>query len=318
MKKFNVITLAVASTLSTTAFAFDASRLSGELFIGTGYFSTNSNLSTESDARLTDLNRKGSSNDEVMVMPLGSVSYDLGQQRNHRVYLGTSRDDLAVGDLAFEIGYQYDFANGTQLDIAFLPTVMSGEVWANPYDTTNARTKEDIEGYAYRVKLNNLMNTGFSLDMAYATSEVDNERIEHQSLHRDSDTYYMKASYRSMLTPASGLVTAIAYTHHDAEGKAATYDQYKAEVTYFMQSNAHSLALTGSYAYREYDAINPIFNKERQDDSYKLFLAYEKSNFMGWDNWSLVSFTGAKITSSNINFYESDEYLASIGLNYKF
>ncbi|UQN40945.1 DUF2860 domain-containing protein [Agarivorans sp. B2Z047] len=42
----------------------------------------------------------------------------MGQLRNQHVYLGTSRDDLTVGDLAFDVGYQYDFVNGTQTDLA--------------------------------------------------------------------------------------------------------------------------------------------------------------------------------------------------------
>ncbi|SHG88454.1 DUF2860 family protein [Ferrimonas marina] len=318
MKLNAVMTLAMVSTLSVPALASNDSRWHGELILATGYLSTNSNLSTEGDRHLTDLDGKGSHTNDFIVMPLGSLNYELNDQRNQRLYLGTSRDDLAVGDLAFEVGYQYDFANGTQLDFAILPTVVRGEVWANPYDTDNRRRKEDVEGMAYRFKVNNLMNSGFSLDMGFATMEVDNEGIEPQSLHRDADTYYLKGSYRSMFSATSGLITAFAYTHHDAEGDAASFDQYKGELTYFRHSNGHSLALTGSYAYREYDAINPIFDTRRNDDRYRLFLAYEQANFLGWQNWSLVSFNGVQFNTSSIGFYENEEYLTSLGLSYRF
>ncbi|WP_394243796.1 DUF2860 domain-containing protein [Vibrio astriarenae] len=317
MKKTNLLTLAAVTTLSVPAFAIDTSRISGEIILATGYMSTNSNLSVEGDAYLSDKYSKGSHTNEFVVMPLGNIAYELGQQRNQRVYLGTSRDDLAVGDLAFELGYQYDFANGTQVDVAFLPTVMSGEVWSNPYAEGQHRTKEDVEGYAYRLKLNNLMNSGFSLDMAYATSEVDNER-SREELHRDADSYYMKGSYNMPLSHSSGLITAVSFTHHDADGKAATYDQYETELTYFLSQNAHSLALTGSYAYRDYDGLNPVFSKTRSDNRYKLFLAYEYKNVAGWDNWNLVSFTGVNVNTSKIKFYENEDYLASVGLSYQF
>ncbi len=194
MTKKSILSIAILSSLTTSAFAFDSSRLSGEIILATGYMSTNSNLSTESDAVINDLS-KGSHNDEFIVMPLGSLSYELTPDRSQRVYLGTSRDDLAVGDLAFEIGYQFDMKNGTQIDLAYLPTVMSGEVWANPYQTGSARSKTDIDGNAYRVKLNSIMGTRFSLDMAYATTEVDNERIDattNGDMLRDSDKYYVK------------------------------------------------------------------------------------------------------------------------------
>ncbi|MGF1718101.1 DUF2860 domain-containing protein [Photobacterium chitinilyticum] len=319
MKSYRLYTLVAFTSLSATAYADETSRLTGEIIITSGYMSTNSNLSTDGDARLENTNDKSSHSNEFIVAPLGSISYQLGEENNQRVYLGTSREDLAVGDLAFEVGYQYDFSNGTQLDFAFLPTVVSGEVWADPYQTGSNRQKTDIDGYAFRMKLNNIMNSKMSLDMVYATAEVDNERIEHKSLHRDHDTYYIKGSHQSMLNERSGLISSVSYAYQDAIGKAATFDQYEAEMTYFTHVNAHSLALTGSYAYRSYDGANPVFdNKERTDNRYKLFLAYEYAGFAGWDNWSLVSLAGASFNTSNIDFYENEEYLLTIGMSYKF
>ncbi|WP_026972410.1 DUF2860 family protein [Aliagarivorans marinus] len=318
MKSNHLLTIAAITSLCAPAFSANASKLSGELILLSGYSSTNSNLSTDTDATLRSLGGSAEREDDYLVAPLGHIAYSLGANNNQRIYLGTSRDDLAVGDLAFELGYQYDFANGTQIDVAFLPTVVSGEVWGNPYQTSSARVKEDIEGYAYRMKINNLMNSGFSLDMAFATSEVDNERIEYQSLHRDNDTYYVKGSYGFELGQRSGLVTSFAYTHLDAEGKAASFDQYKAEVTYFISNGIQSLALTSSYARREYDAIHPIFNKERADNRHKLFIAYEYANVMGWQNWNFVSLNGVNLNRSNIDFYENEDYLVSMGLSYKF
>ncbi|PSU06811.1 DUF2860 domain-containing protein [Photobacterium gaetbulicola] len=318
MKNLYLYTAVALTGFSAMSFANESSRLSGEIIVTTGYMSTNSNLSTDGNARLNDLNSKGSHTDDFIAAPLGSLSYRLDDNNKQRVYLGTSRDDLAVGDLAFEIGYQHDFANGTQLDVAYLPTVLSGEVWANPYQTGSGRQKTDIEGHAFRMKLNNINNTGMSLDMAYASAEVDNEQIAERALHRDHDTYYIKGSYQSMLSERSGLVSSVSYTHRDAKGKAETFDQYKTEVTYFTSVDAHKLALTGGYAHRSYDGTNPIFNKDRSDNRYKLFLAYEYADFAGWDNWSLVSLAGANFNTSNIDFYESEEYLMTVGLSYKF
>lgn len=318
MMKNKVMTLLALTTLASPSFAFDSSRISGELILGTGYKSTNSNLSVEGNSRSNGLDSKGSHTNEVIVMPLGLIAYDLTEQRNQRVYLGTSRDDLAVGDLAFEIGYQYNFMNGTTIDVAFLPTIMSGEVWADPYKTDGPRKKEDVEGYAYRLKLNNLMNSGISLDMAYATKEVDNEAIIDESLHRDADVYYAKASYYSAITTNSGFLTSVSYKHNDADGKAETFDEYTAEFTYSLIGDVHSLALTGSYGYRNYDSASVTFNKKRSDDQYGVFLAYEYADFAGWDNWSLISLSGVDINKSNIKFYESEDYLVTVGMSYKF
>lgn len=103
-----------------------------------------------------------------------------------------------MGDLAFEIGYQFDMQNGTQIDIAYLPTVLSGEVWQNPY-LEGRRKETDIEGHAYRLQFNNIWGSGFSLDMAYATTEIEHERVEYAELLRDSEMYYIKGSYTQFL-----------------------------------------------------------------------------------------------------------------------
>ncbi|KOO15423.1 hypothetical protein AKJ18_10535 [Vibrio xuii] len=317
MNRKSILSVAILSTVTTSAFAFDSSRLSGELILSTGYVSTNSNLSTESDAFLNDKTQKGSHSDDFIVMPLGNIAYELGGDRNQKVYLGTSRDDLAVGDLAFEIGYQYSMLNGTHIDIAYLPTVVSGEAWANPY-LEGHRTKTDVDGQAYRLKLSNIVGSNFSLDMAYANTEVDDEQIINQDLLRDSDKYYIKGGYVTYFTPSMGLSTSLGYLHNDADGKAETFDQYELEMTYFMNINAHSLAVTSSYAYRDYDGQNSLYNKTRADNKHKLFVAYEYANIPGFDNWNFVSFAGVNYTDSNINFYKSEDYLASVGLSYKF
>lgn len=318
MSKKNIVTAAILASVATSAMAFDSSRLSGEIILATGFTSSNSNLSTENDAfRSGELNQKGSHNSEFIAMPLGNLSYELVPNRSQRVYLGTSRDDLAVGDLAFEIGYQFDMRNGTQIDLAYLPTVLSGEVWKNPY-ATGERQKTDVEGHAYRVKLNHIAGSNFSLDMAFATTEVDHE-LSSDDLRRDSDKYYVKGSYLHNFAPNNGLITSLAYLNNDAEGSAETYDQYELEMTYFMSFNAHSLAITGSYRYRDYDGMNSAFdNKIRTDHRHKLFLAYEYANIAGWENWNLVSFAGVNVNDSNIKFYSNEDYLASVGLSYKF
>ncbi|WP_413110306.1 DUF2860 family protein [Thaumasiovibrio sp. DFM-14] len=317
MNKTVLSVFALLPVSIASATAFDTSRFSGEVSLNSGFSRTNSNLDTNSSAQINHLG-KGDSSNQNFVAPLGSLYYALNENNNQRVYLGTSRDDLAVGTLAFELGYQYDYHNGTKLDIGYLPTVVAEEVWANPYLTGHKRETTERQGHAYRLKLSNLWNSGVSFDMAYATSEIDNEGINHAELLRDSKTYYIKGQYRTMLNTNSGYITAFSYTDHDADGSAASFNAYKGELSYFYLTSNYQLALTGSYTLRDFSAENPIFSKTRSDDVYRLFLAYEYSNIPGWDNWSITSFIGSTINNSNIDFYSSDSLLMSVGMNYKF
>ena len=58
MNKKSILSVAILSSFASSAFALDSSRFSGEIILATGYMSTNSNLSTESDALLTDRTKK--------------------------------------------------------------------------------------------------------------------------------------------------------------------------------------------------------------------------------------------------------------------
>lgn len=318
MKNKSLSVVALLSTFPLAAHAFDASRFSGEFSINSGFATSNSNLNPNGDAVLNGLNDNVSHTNDLYVAPLGNLSLALNAHNSHRLYMGTSRDDLAVGTLAFELGYQRDLSSGTQIDIAYLPTVVSGEVWHNPYLEGAHRVTTDVEGNAYRLKLSNIANTGVTFDLGYATSDIENEGIAYEELARAHDTYYLKGQYLSMFNHRSGLITAFSYTDHNAEGSAASFNQYKVEATYFANLNAHSFALTSSHGYRDFDSINPLFDKERTDYVHRIFLAYEYSDIPNWENWSLTSFSGATLNTSSIDFYQSNEFLMSVGLNYIF
>ena len=70
----------------------------------------------------------------------------VGQQLDKQVYIGTAREDIAVGDIAvgdiavgdfaFEIGYKQELESGMVIEASFLPTVVSGQTWSDPYALT--------------------------------------------------------------------------------------------------------------------------------------------------------------------------------------
>jgi hypothetical protein len=204
------------------------------------------------------------------------------------------------------------------IDASLLPTIMSGETWADPYNTTSARTKTNETGNAFRLKLSNIAGSAFSLDMAYATKDVDKDDIQDQELKRDANTLYLKGQYRLPLSRTMMLIPSVIYQTRDADGKAESYDQFGGEVSLFGGMGRHKYALTAGYNQRSYDASNPIYDKKRSDDNINLFAAYEYDQFMDWENWSFISLAGYGTSDSNITFYDESQYIVSVGLNYKF
>ncbi|MGF1724643.1 DUF2860 family protein [Photobacterium nomapromontoriensis] len=322
MKKNIVITL-LGSLITSSAVAgvgiFDASRFSGELFLNTGFATSDSNLSTKQSAMVQQLDESSNTKYTYLIAPFGNINYAINSKNTQRFYLGTSRDDIAVGTLAFELGYQHDFTSGTTLDISYLPTIMSGEVWKNPYLIGSPRSKTDQEGNAFRIKLANIMRSGVTIDTAYTVSDIDDERITDSTLHRGGDSFYLRGKYLNMLNRGSGLIYSLGYTNRSADGKAASFSAYEAEITYFIKSGRHSTAITSSYIYRHYDAINPVFKQEQSDDELSLFIAYEYENFAGWGKqWAVTTLASYGLNRSNIDFYNSNEALLLVGLRYSF
>ncbi|HAS25451.1 MAG TPA: DUF2860 domain-containing protein [Vibrio sp.] len=314
------ITLLALSVAASPAFAklADEQGFSGEISINTGVASSTSNFNTDADSTISSNTQKASSESSFLVAPLGSVAYTFGEKLNHQVYTGTARDDVATGTVVLEVGYKYQLESGMTIDASLLPTIMSGETWANPYAEGIARSKTDETGNAFRLKLSSIAGSAFSLDMAYATKDVDNDEIQEQELKRDANTLYLKGQYRVPLSRTMMLIPSIIYQTRDADGNAESYDQFGGEVSLFGGIGRHQYALTAGYNQRSYDASNPIYDKKRSDDNINLFAAYEYEQFMNWDNWSFVSLAGYGTSDSNITFYDESQYIVSVGLNYKF
>ena len=313
------ITLLALSVVTSPAFAklADEQGFSGEISINTGVTSSSSNFNTDADSTLSSNKQKASSESSFLVAPLGSVSYTFGEKLNHQVYTGTARDDVATGTVVLEVGYKYQLESGMTIDASLLPTIMSGETWANPYTEDVARSKTDETGNAFRLKLSSIAGSAFSLDMAYATKDVKDDRVE-EALQRDAETFYLKGQYRVPLSRTMMLIPSVIYQTRDADGKAESYDQFGGEVSLFGGMGRHQYALTAGYNQRSYDASNSIYDKKRSDDNINLFAAYEYERFMDWENWSFVSLAGYGTSDSNITFYDESQYIVSVGLNYKF
>jgi len=317
MKKY--LTLPVLF-IALPCYAELASRhgISGEISLNAGFTSSTSNFNVDSDATIDSLENKAKSESQGLIAPLGKIAYTFGEELKNQIYFGTSREDIAVGTLALELGYKHKLSSGTVVDVSFLPTVISGESWQNPYQLNTKRRETDITGNAYRLKLESISGSSFSLDLAYAKTNVEDDLNAGTDLARDAESYYAKGGYRFILAPTSFLIPSVTYIQHNADGRANSFDSWGTDISWFNILGKHTLVLTAGYSRRNYDSASTLFNKARSDDELSLFAAYEYPNFMEWKNWSLISFAGYGDTQSNLTFYDESSYLLAVGLNYKF
>ncbi|AQM68445.1 hypothetical protein Vca1114GL_01956 [Vibrio campbellii] len=291
---------------------------SGEISLNAGLFSSESNFNTDGDSTIPSLNQRAESDESFIVAPLGSAAYTFGNKLNHQVYAGTTRSDIAIGTLAFQIGYKYQLASGTVLDFSYLPTILKGETWQDPYLTGQSRKTTDEGGNAFRLQINRFLDNNFNLDLAYADKDVEKDTVTDPSLLRDAKIYHIKGDYRIPLSRTSMLQPAFTYIHHDADGDAESYNSYGLDLSWFKFIQRHRIVLTAGYAAKDFDAASATFGKTRNDGTLSFFTAYEYKNVFDWQNWSFISLAGYSSTSSNITFYDEKEFLLSTGLNYSF
>ncbi|WP_257265805.1 DUF2860 domain-containing protein [Endozoicomonas sp. ONNA2] len=299
---------------------------SGELAVLAGVTSTDSNLSTNGQANRQGPLHSGTSQENTGIFGvLGNITYTFGDGNDRQLFAGTSREDIAIGNVALEVGYKQMLASGTRLTISYLPTLLGDDVWADPFLMNSARTETERSGNAFRLKLDGIANTPVSVDVAYARSEIDNERSgsgltseQQDQLRRSSDSLYTKVSYRHFLEPGRALSPALIYRNSEADGSAMAHASVAGELSYFSIHGPGQYALTGSYEYRDYDQEHPVFESTRSDSVLGVFLTWEYMNFLGIRPLSLVSLAGYNVVNSNISFYDESEYLFMVGANYQF
>ncbi|MEZ9997708.1 DUF2860 family protein [Vibrio lentus] len=303
---------------------------SGNFSVLAGFYSDSSNLSTEQDSNQASLTMEGDSENQGLLGFLGTVQYTFGESLAHQVYAGTTREDIATGTIAFEIGYRHQLSGGTILDVSVLPTLISGKAWADPYAVGVNRNETDVKGNVGRLQLTNIGGTAFRTDFAIGQSDVDDELSGTQDklgltdeevglLDRERTYVYAKAGYPFILPNQAGVfVPSMVYFNSDAEGGALSFDSYGIELNYAKRIGRHGFVVTLDASDRQYDEANPIYGKAREENEYGAFLAYEFGGLMGYEDWSFITLLGLRTIDSNIDFYNSEQVLASVGVDYKF
>ncbi|GMQ48096.1 DUF2860 family protein [Vibrio sp. 10N] len=325
MTKFKpLVTAALLTVISQSAIAALApeSGFSGELSLSNARIGDKSNFVASSDPKISSAEE---AYDEFW-MPLGMVKYTYGANLDKEWFIGTSRNDIAVGMFVLEGGYRQQLQDGSIWSVSYLPTVIGEPIWKNPYVGAEQLEETEAKGQAYRLQIENIAGTLLTLDMAYGSREVNAEssaanlssQLSNQ-YDRNSDLYYLKGSYSVEVSQHWALFPSLIYLLDDAKGEAMNNQGAGGELTALFNYDSHSIAATMSYMNHEFSGHNAIFEQSgRIDDKYSAFLAYEYLSLWNIDSLSLISLSGYNATDSSIAFYDSADWITSIGMNFAF
>ncbi|WP_434362132.1 DUF2860 domain-containing protein [Parasalinivibrio latis] len=300
----------------------------GELAFNTGFTSGRSQFNT--DEKASPATNKADTDTNILFFPLGELNYTTPGGKN-TFYIGTAREDIALGNAHFEIGYSRNLSGRSKLSIGLIPGLFNNETWEDPYTVGSGlkRQETDQSVTAVRVKWDNISKSNFSFETGFGIHNIDSERsgeywnnnqtaINTGLLRRDADVIYTKLSYRYALKPGTMVQPAVSYSGVNADGKAMAYDQLNLQLALFKAVGNHRLALSTNMSVAHFDTVHPIYNKTRKDKAFGFFLAHEYPNLFGYQSLSFISLLGYDESDSNITFYDEEGWLVSAGISLTF
>ncbi|MGF1911549.1 DUF2860 domain-containing protein [Vibrio kasasachensis] len=316
MKRLTLTAIALSISAFANADQLDDNGFSGEITGLIGFTAEKSNFNTDEKKKAdNELNTSGSSESGITAAPLGQIRYTFDDR--NQVFIGTSREDIAVGDFALEAGYTRAIGEHSTLTLSFLPS-LGGETWEDPYVVDQDREITDVSSNAFRVNYTNILDSNFSADLAYFTKELEKEASGDASLDRDGSGIYSKFTYHYGINETSMLEPSLIYKSFSADGDAMSNTTYGVELSYKKLTGRHAFAISGNYETTSYDAQHAAFDITQKDHTFGMFGAYEYDHLFGWENVAFNAIAGFDITSSNIAFYESSEIIIGTGITYNF
>ena len=298
--------------------------ISGAVSLLTGYSQSTSQFNSEYE-RTDSLDKASDRKGKALIMPLFSLQYTL-QNTDGQFYLGSDRSDVALGRFHTEVGYRQPLQGKSIISASVIPGLVPNKTWEDPYQTGEKREETHSYVQGLRFQFNNIMSSGFSLEVAGGKQKIDKERSGQsdfstdvqKQLNREGNVLFIEGAYRFPLSRSLFVRTGLNQTRLKADGYAMSYDANALEVGLFSRWDQSSLTLNVSYQQNRFANSNPVFNKKQKDNKWGAFLAYAYQAPFGWQDWELVSLSSYSVKNSNIDFYDEDSLMVSVGLTYSF
>ena len=108
------------------------------------------------------------------------------------------------------------------------------------------------------------------------------------------------------------------YTRGDADGDANSFHALTPELSLLYFGDQFQASVNASLRAEWYDSNHPVFDKTRRDLNYGLLAILGYKNPFGFKNFRIDWFNAVFSSESNIDFYESSNFITAIGVGYTF
>jgi len=311
-----------------------SSGFSGYIEILGAYISTNSQLNTDNDNRKTDsLDDSGERVNKFRPLPLGLIRYTFAEQRI-QLFMGVLPENVAQGQFQVEAGARHVLSNGTGLLVSVIPmTPLEQKTWKDPFVVGQNRKRTDVSSYGVKLAVENILGSGFTLKYGWARQTIDDEESgtfllsqpdstlspdDLDDLDRDAHFHRLTTQYSIQIAPRMRLTPILKYTRSDADGDANSYHALTPELSFTYFGNQLQASVNVSANTEWYDSKHPVFDKTRREFKPGLFAILGYKGPFGFKNFRIDWFNAFLKSNSNIDFYNSSNFITAVGLGYSF
>jgi hypothetical protein len=309
---------------------------SGFVTVGVGGVSAETNMVAGIDrygvdvgnATISSLANKPDSKSAAIPQVNLNINYTFSTQT--QLFLGNSLENVVQFDTAAVFGVRQQFADRSILELSMVstPFISPVQVWRDPYVVGAARQETDRTSRGPRIEYDRILGSGFGVRYTQRKTELDEEEsgttqlglpaAQAALLSREGDTKHAQVSYRFPRAGRHIVELRLGLQKEDLDGQAMSGDQHELQLTHVYLGDRFTVASNLFLAKQDYDAVNPVFNRTREDESWGVgFIVFDKriSNSKSWFGQATLVYHKQ---SSNIDFYEASSTIAAVGAQYRF
>ena len=264
----------------------------------------------------------------IVLLPF-ALRYTFASTRTE-VFVGTELTDLVRFDYSQQLGVKQGIGRFGILQGGFLFSSIPAKVWEDPYLVNQDREDTKRRSTGLRLVWDRIFDTRLQLQYTYRNIDISNERSgealgltagQRNLLQRDGNNHQVEILYRFTLAERHRLTPAFIYTKDDRDGDAMTSDIYDFQFTYGYDADPILLVLNAFIGRADYDKENPIYLKKQENDRYGINGQIYYVNPWGWTLFGskpMRFYVSAAYVDvdSNINFYDEQGLLATVGVGW--
>ena len=310
------------------------SGFSGYIEILGAYISTNSQLNTDSDNKKTDsLDSSGERVNKFRPLPIGLLRYTFADIRT-QLFIGVLPENVAQGQFLVEAGARHILSNGTGLRASVIPlTPIAQKTWEDPFVIGRDRQRTDIDSYGFKLAAETILGTGLTVKYGWVRQSLDDEKSgtfllsqpgslltpdDLDDLDRDAHFHRLTTEYSFQIGRRMRLTPILRYARGNADGDANSFHALTPQLSFLYFGNQLHASVNVSAKAEWYDSRHPVFDKTRRDFNPGLFAIMGYKNPFGFKNFRIDWFNAFFKSNSNIDFYESSNFITAVGLGYTF